>query len=195
VGNGRRIQAADYNEGRRTRESVSARFISVMKKIRILVTGGTFDKKYDELTGRLFFRDTHVPEMLRLGRCRLDVTVETVMMIDSLELDDHGRARIVERVRDSDESAVVVTHGTDTMVQTARAVADASLSNKTVVLTGAMVPYAFGSSDGLFNLGSALSFVQVLPAGVYIAMNGRHFPWNVVRKNTETGSFELVNTP
>jgi L-asparaginase len=166
-----------------------------MKKIRILVTGGTFDKKYDELTGRLFFRDTHVPEMLRLGRCRLDVTVETVLMIDSLELDDHGRARIVERARDSDESAIVVTHGTDTMVQTARAIADASLSNKTVVLTGAMVPYAFGSSDGLFNLGSALSFVQVLPAGVYIAMNGRHFPWNVVRKNTETGSFELVNTP
>jgi L-asparaginase len=195
VGDRLRIQAADYNEGRRTRESVSGSFISVMKKIRVLVTGGTFDKKYDELTGRLFFRDTHVPEMLRLGRCRLDVTVETVMMIDSLELDDHGRERIVQRVRDSDESAIVVTHGTDTMVQTARAIADASLSNKTVVLTGAMVPYAFGSSDGLFNLGSALSFVQVLPSGVYIAMNGRHFPWNVVRKNTETGSFELVNTP
>jgi L-asparaginase len=165
-----------------------------MKKIRILVTGGTFDKKYDELTGRLFFRDTQVPEMLRLGRCRLDVTIETVTMIDSLELDDHGRARIVARVRDSNESAIVVTHGTDTMVQTARAIAAASLSNKTVVLTGAMVPYAFGSSDGLFNLGSALSFVQVLPAGVYIAMNGQHFAWDVVRKNTETGTFELVNT-
>jgi len=165
-----------------------------MKKIRILVTGGTFDKKYDELTGRLFFRETHVPEMLRLGRSHLDVTIETVMMIDSLELDDHGRSRIVGRVRASDESAILVTHGTDTMVQTARAIAHASLSNKTVVLTGAMVPYAFGSSDGLFNLGSALSFVQVLPAGVYIAMNGQHFPWNVVRKNTETGSFEVVNT-
>ena len=165
-----------------------------MRKIRILVTGGTFDKKYDELTGRLFFRETHLAEMLRLGRCRLDVTIETVMMIDSLELDDHGRARIVERVRASDETAVVVTHGTDTMVQTARAIANATLSNKTVVLTGAMVPYAFGSSDGLFNLGSALSFVQVLPAGVYIAMNGQHFPWDAVRKNTETGSFELVNT-
>ena len=165
-----------------------------MKKIRILVTGGTFDKKYDELTGRLFFRDTHIPEMLRLGRCRLDVAIETVLMIDSLELDDHGRGQIVERVRASDESAIVVTHGTDTMVTTARALADASLSNKTVVLTGAMVPYAFGSSDGLFNLGSALSFVQVLPAGVYIAMNGQHFPWDVVRKNTETGCFELVNT-
>ena len=189
-----RIPGGDYNEGRRTRESVSGGFISVMKKIRILVTGGTFDKKYDELTGRLFFRDTHVPEMLRLGRCRLDVTIETVMMIDSLELDDHGRARIVERLRDSHESAIVVTHGTDTMVQTARAIADASLSSKTVILTGAMVPYAFGSSDGLFNLGSALSFAQVLPPGVYIAMNGQHFLWNVVRKNTETGSFELVNT-
>ena len=164
-----------------------------MKKIRILVTGGTFDKKYDELTGRLFFRDTHVPEMLRLGRCRLDVTVDTVMMIDSLELDDGGRGRIVEQVRQTLESAIVVTHGTDTMVQTARALADASVAGKTIVLTGAMVPYAFGSSDGLFNLGSALSFVQVLPPGVYIAMNGQHFPWNAVRKNTATGSFELVN--
>jgi L-asparaginase len=164
-----------------------------MKKIRILATGGTFDKEYDELTGRLFFRDTHVPEMLRLGRSRVDVTIETVMMIDSLELNDDGRRRIVERVRACDEAAIVVTHGTDTMVQTARAIADASLAGKTIVLTGAMVPYAFGSSDGLFNLGSALSFVQVLPPGVYVAMNGQYFPWNAVRKNTSTGWFELVN--
>lgn len=164
-----------------------------MKKIRILVTGGTFDKKYDELTGRLFFRETHVPEMLRLGRSRLDVTVETVMMIDSLDLDDGGRGAIVERARASQERAIVVTHGTDTIVQTARALADAALDTKTIVLTGAMVPYAFGSSDGLFNLGSALSFVQVLPPGVYIAMNGQHFPWNEVRKNTTTGFFEQVN--
>jgi L-asparaginase len=183
----------DYNGTRHRRESVSAAFISVMKKIRILVTGGTFDKKYDELTGRLFFRDTHIPEMLRLGRCRLDVSIETVMMIDSLELNDDGRARIVDRARQSAETAILVTHGTDTMVETARAIADASLPDKTVVLTGAMVPYAFGSSDGLFNLGSALSFVQVLPPGVYIAMNGQHFPWDVVRKNRSTGSFELVN--
>ena len=166
-----------------------------MKKIRILVTGGTFDKKYDELTGRLFFRDTHVPEMLRLGRCRLDVAIETVMMIDSLDLDDDGRGRIVQRARSSEETALLVTHGTDTMVQTARALATAGLSTKTIVLTGAMVPYAFGSSDGLFNLGSALSFVQVLPPGVYIAMNGQHFPWDGVRKNTNTGCFEPVNTP
>ncbi len=158
--------------------------------IRILVTGGTFDKEYDELTGRLFFRDTHLPEMLRLGRSALALTMETVMMIDSLDLDDRGRAAIVARAQASPEQAIVVTHGTDTMVQTARALAAAGLTGKTIVLTGAMVPYAFGSSDGLFNLGSALSFVQILAPGVYIAMNGRHFPWDAVRKNTATGSFE-----
>jgi L-asparaginase len=164
-----------------------------MKKIRILVTGGTFDKEYDELTGRLFFQETHVAEMLRRGRCRLDVTIETVMMIDSLDLDQAGRTRIVERARDSEETAIIVTHGTDTMVQTGRVLAGAALDRKTIVLTGAMVPYAFGSSDGLFNLGSALSFVQVLPPGVYVAMNGQHFPWNAVRKNTATGCFEVVD--
>ena len=156
------------------------------------MTGGTFDKEYDELTGRLFFRDTHLPEMLRRGRCRLDVTLETVMMIDSLELDDGGRARIVERARASGETAIVVTHGTDTIVRTAGALAAAALDDKTIVLTGAMVPYAFGSSDGLFNLGSALSFVQVLPPGVYVAMNGQHFRWDAVRKNIETGTFEAI---
>jgi L-asparaginase len=160
--------------------------------IRILVTGGTFDKEYDELTGRLYFQETHVPEMLRRGRCRVEVTIETVMMIDSLDLDDRGRATIVARCRDAAERCVVITHGTDTMVDTARAVAAANLA-KTVVLTGAMVPYAFGSSDGLFNLGSALSFVQVLPPGVYIAMNGQHFTWERVRKNRETGVFESVS--
>jgi len=158
--------------------------------LAILVTGGTFDKEYDELTGRLFFRDTHVVEMLRLGRSRLDVAVETVMMVDSLEMNDEGRAMIVRRCRARAERSIVVTHGTDTMVETARAVAQA-VRGKTVVLTGAMVPYAFGSSDGLFNLGSALSFVQVLPPGVYVAMNGRHFPWDAVRKNRETGVFEV----
>jgi L-asparaginase len=160
--------------------------------IRIVITGGTFDKEYDELTGRLFFRDTHVPEMLRRGRSRLDVVLETAMMVDSLDLDDGGRAQIVARCRASAEDAIVITHGTDTMVETARALAAADLGRKTVILTGAMVPYAFGSSDGLFNLGSALSFVQVLPPGVYIAMNGRHFPWNGVRKNRESGAFEAI---
>ena len=161
-------------------------------RIRILVTGGTFDKEYDELSGRLYFRDTHLPEMLRRGRCLLDVVTETVMMIDSLDLEDEGRAAIVARVRASAERAVVITHGTDTMVVTAGALAAAELAGKTIVLTGAMIPYAFGSSDGLFNLGSALSFVQVLPPGVYVAMNGQIFDWNCVRKNTATGCFEAV---
>ena len=161
-------------------------------RIRILVTGGTFDKQYDELTGRLYFLETHVPEMLRLGRARLDLSIETVMMIDSLDMDTAGRARVVERCRASAEQSIVVTHGTDTMVETAHAIADAGLDGKTIVLTGAMVPYAFGSSDGLFNLGSALSFAQVLPPGVYIAMNGQHFAWDACRKNRETGVFERI---
>ena len=171
-------------------------------KIRILVTGGTFDKEYDELSGRLYFLDTHLPAMLRRGRCRLDVTIDTVMMIDSLDVDDAGRAAIVERARTCPEGAIVITHGTDTMVETARALAmergagsperEALAERKTIVLTGAMVPYAFGSSDGLFNLGSALSFVQTLPPGVYLAMNGRCFAWDRVRKNKETGVFESI---
>jgi L-asparaginase len=158
--------------------------------LAILVTGGTFDKEYDELTGRLFFRDTHVGEMLRLGRSRLDISIETVMMVDSLEMNDVQRAQIVDRCRARTERSIVITHGTDTMVETARVLASARLDGTTIVLTGAMVPYAFGSSDGLFNLGSALSFAQVLPPGVYIAMNGQHFGWNEVRKNRDRGVFE-----
>ena len=157
--------------------------------IRIFVTGGTFDKRYDELKGALSFGDTHLPEMLRLGRSRVDVTVRTLMMIDSLDMTDADRAIVVDQCKSAAESQIVVTHGTDTMVDTARALAVA-IAGKTIVLTGAMVPYAFGSSDGLFNLGSALSFVQVLPAGVYIAMNGHAFAWDRVRKNKQTGFFE-----
>lgn len=157
--------------------------------LRVFVTGGTFDKTYDEIRGRLSFGETHVPEMLRLGRSRVELTVETLMMIDSLEMTDGDRARIVTRCVECIERELVVTHGTDTMVETARALA-AGVPDKTVVLTGAMIPYAFGSSDGLFNLGSALSFAQVLPPGIYIAMNGQCFPWNQVRKNTATGVFE-----
>ena len=159
--------------------------------IRILVTGGTFDKEYNERTGQLFFKDTHVAEMLRLGRSRVEVTIRTVMMIDSLEMTDVDRALIVQNCLQSEEDRIVITHGTDTMTETAAAVA-ASVSGKIIVLTGAMIPYAFGSSDGLFNLGSALSFVQVLPPGVYIAMNGQCFPWNRVRKNRERGEFEEI---
>jgi L-asparaginase len=159
--------------------------------IRIVVTGGTFDKTYDEINGRLSFGATHLSEMLRLGRSRVDTTIETLMMIDSLEMTDADRARIVAACARCPETRIVITHGTDTMVETARAVAN-GVAGKTVVLTGAMVPYAFGSSDGLFNLGSALSFAAVLPPGVYIAMNGQHFVWDKVRKNRETGVFEKI---
>jgi L-asparaginase len=161
--------------------------------IRVFVTGGTFDKEYNEIAGTLAFQDTHVPEMLRLGRSRVDVSVTTLMMIDSLEMTDVDRASIVERCASTPEARILITHGTDTMVETARALAAAPpAGGKTIVLTGAMVPYAFGSSDGLFNLGSALSFVQVLPPGVYIAMNGRCFEWDRVRKNRQTGVFESI---
>lgn len=159
--------------------------------IRILVTGGTFDKEYNERTGQLFFRDTNVAEMLNLGRCRLDVSIRTIMMVDSLEMTDADRDLIVQNCLQSEEARIIITHGTDTMTETAAAVAGV-VTGKTVVLTGAMIPYAFGSSDGLFNLGSALSFVQVLPNGVYIAMNGKCFQWDRVRKNRERGEFEEI---
>jgi len=163
--------------------------------IRILVTGGTFDKEYNELNGQLFFRNTHLPEMLRLGRCHVEVSVQKLMMIDSLEMTANERARIVDECRAAEERQIVITHGTDTMIDTAKVLAAAFPPDgeKTIVLTGAMVPYAFGSSDGLFNLGSAISFVQVLPAGVYVAMNGRSFHWDVVKKNRQTGVFEGVS--
>ena len=160
--------------------------------IRIFVTGGTFDKEYNELTGSLFFKNTHLSEMLRLGRSQIEVAISTLMMIDSLEMTAADRARIVAECGRAAESRILITHGTDTMVETAAALAAATADGRTIVLTGAMIPYAFGSSDGLFNLGSALSFVQALPPGVYIAMNGRCFEWNRVRKNRETGTFEGI---
>ena len=159
--------------------------------IRIFVTGGTFDKEYNELTGTLFFQDSHVPEMLRLGRCLLDVQVRRLMMIDSLEMTEDDRRIIAEHCRNSTESRIVITHGTDTMVETAQHLGR-EVTGKTIVLTGAMIPYKFGSSDGMFNLGSALAFVQILPPGVYVAMNGRYAPWNAVRKNREKGVFEVI---
>ena len=159
--------------------------------IRLLVTGGTFDKTYDEITGTLSFKQTHVEEMLRLGRSSVPVLVDTVMLIDSLQMTEADRLALAQRCRECVEAAIVITHGTDTMVETA-AVLARNVPGKTIVLTGAMVPYAFGSSDGLFNLGSALSFAQLLPAGVYVAMNGTHFRWDDVRKNREKGTFERL---
>jgi L-asparaginase len=157
--------------------------------IRILITGGTFDKEYDEINGRLFFKDSHLPEMLTLGRARLDIEVRTLMMIDSLEMTDSDREMIAEQCAASPGDRIVITHGTDTMSETARFL-DGRVTGKTIVLTGAMIPYKFGSSDGLFNLGSALAFVQVLAPGVYVAMNGRCYPAGNVRKNKKTGYFE-----
>lgn len=159
--------------------------------VKILVTGGTFDKEYDEINGKLYFKDTHVHEILKLGRSNLSTDVITLMMIDSLEMDDSHRESIVQHCNSCAEEKIVITHGTDTMAITAGILGNANL-NKTIVLTGAMVPYKFGSSDGLFNLGSALAFVQTLPVGVYVAMNGRYFNWNNVRKNKQTGVFEEV---
>jgi L-asparaginase len=160
-----------------------------MEPIRIFVTGGTFDKAYNELTGELFFKDSHLPEMLKLGRSNLDVQVRTLMMIDSLRMTDDDRQIILQQCRNAPERRIAITHGTDTMVETAGVLAR-GIADKTVVLTGAMIPYKFGSSDGLFNLGSALAFAQTLPPGVYVAMNGRYFAWNRVRKNRKTGMFE-----
>ena len=159
--------------------------------IRIFVTGGTFDKEYDEIEGKLYFRDTHVPEMLALGRSRVQVGLRTLMMIDSLDMTPADRQLILEQCQRAVEDRIIITHGTDTMELTARAIGEA-IKEKTIVLTGAMVPYKFGSSDGLFNLGSALAFVQTLPHGVYISMNGRCFSWDNVHKDRRTGWFEEI---
>jgi L-asparaginase len=163
-----------------------------MTAVRVFITGGTFDKAYDEIHGRLFFQDTHLPEMLRMGRCRLEVEIRTLMMVDSLAMTDADRALIARNCLDVEEERIVITHGTDTMVETARVLAQEVRGDKTIVLTGAMIPIAFGSSDGLFNLGGALTAVQILPPGVHLVMNGRIFAWDNARKNRDTGVFETL---
>lgn len=162
--------------------------------VQVFVTGGTFDKDYNYLTGELFFKDTHLKEMLDRGRSEVDTDLKTLMMVDSLEMAEEHHAIILFNCQKTPHRHILLTHGTDRMVETARMLAEApDLEGKTIVLTGAMIPYAFGnSSDGFFNLGAALAFVQVLPPGVYVAMNGRYFPWNRVRKNRQTGTFEEV---
>ena len=160
--------------------------------VQIFVTGGTFDKEYNYITGELFFKDTHLKEMLVRGRCTIDFDVKTLMMIDSLKMTDADRQIMAYNCRQSTSDKIILTHGTDTMVKTASLLATENI-DKTIVLTGAMIPYAFGtSSDGFFNLGSALAFVQTLPHGVYVVMNGRYFDWNKVKKNTQTGNFEEI---
>lgn len=161
------------------------------EQIQIFVTGGTFDKEYNFLTGELYFKDSHLPEMFDRGRCVVDTDVRTLMMVDSLEMTAEDREIIAHNCKKCPVDNIIITHGTDTMVETARHLAEKKIDGKTIVLTGAMVPYAFGtSSDGFFNLGSAIAFVQTLPPGVYVVMNGRYFQWNKVRKNKQTGYFE-----
>jgi L-asparaginase len=159
--------------------------------IRIFITGGTFDKEYNEITGKLYFKDTHMREILDLGRSKLDVSIRTLMMIDSLDMTDSDRNLILENCISTKGDQIIITHGTDTMTDTARLLATGNLE-KTIVLTGAMIPFKFGTSDGLFNLGNALGFVQSLSHGVYIAMNGRCFDYDKVKKNKETGVFEVL---
>ncbi len=161
-------------------------------EIRIFATGGTFDKEYNELTGELFFKDTHLYEMLEKGRSKLKISVRTLMLIDSLEITEMDRDVILRSCMRSSKDKIIITHGTDTMIQTAQLLHQ-NVKDKTVVLTGALIPYAFGTSDGFFNLGNSLAFVQVLPPGVYIVMNGRYFRPDNVKKNYDTGFFETLD--
>lgn len=159
--------------------------------IRIFITGGTFDKDYDEISGELFFRDSHVQHMLQRGRSRVTAQVRTLMMMDSRDMTDDDRLVIAQNCIKAREDRIIITHGTDTMVETAIVLGN-QVKGKTIVLTGAMIPYTFSSSDGMFNLGSAFAFVQTLPPGVYIAMNGRCFTWDNVHKNRQIGEFEEI---
>ena len=161
--------------------------------IQIFVTGGTFDKEYNFINGSLFFKDTHLPKMFERGRSSLDIDVKTLMMVDSLEMTDEDREIIAHNCSRTKHKQILITHGTDTMVETAAYLHQCAIEGKTIVLTGALIPYAFGnSSDGFFNLGSALAFSQTLPPGVYVAMNGRYFDWDKVKKNLKTGYFEEI---
>ena len=159
--------------------------------LKILITGGTFDKEYDEIKGSLYFKETHMTEILELGRSRVDVNIEKLMLIDSLDMTPSQRELIVNKCIESEDDQIVITHGTDTMTITGKVLAEKKM-DKTIVLTGAMIPYKFGSSDGLFNLGGAIAYAQSLPTGVYIAMNGQFFEWDKVEKNREKGVFENI---
>ena len=161
------------------------------KHIKIFATGGTFDKEFNELDGKLYFQETNLYQLLQMGRSKLDVEIETLMMIDSLDMTIEDREYIINKCKNEKTKHIIITHGTDTMVETATKLAE-TINNKTIILTGAMIPIKFGSSDGLFNLGSALSFVQTLKPGIYITMNGRYFHWDNVKKNKKIGVFERI---
>ena len=160
-------------------------------RARIILTGGTFDKRYDAIKGELTFTETHLPALLEQARVRLPLEVETKLLIDSLQMTQAHRVEILEACRASPERSIVVVHGTDTMVQTARVVGAARLE-KTIVFTGAMVPYSVQGSDAPFNLGFALAAATTLPSNVYVAMNARIFPWDDVEKDKTAGEFKPV---
>ena len=162
-----------------------------MSSTRIFITGGTFDKEYDLLNGKLFFQDSHVEEMLTKGRCTISYNTKTLMMIDSLDMTAMDRKIICEQCKECEEDKIIVTHGTDTMIETAKLLGESNIQ-KTIILTGALIPYTFGSSDGMFNLGSSIAYAQSLPIGVYVVMNGIAFNWDKVVKNKKTGYFEKV---
>jgi len=161
------------------------------KYIKIFATGGTFDKEYNEINGELFFKETHLFDLLKLSRSRVSINIETLMMIDSLKMSDEERQLIADKCVKEITDKIIITHGTDTMVETAAFLAK-KITNKVIILTGAMIPIKFGSSDGLFNLGSALSFAQILEPGIYITMNGQYFHWDNVKKNKQLGFFERI---
>ena len=157
--------------------------------IRIFVTGGTFDKEHDPISESFVFDETHLPELLKRSRSLLDTKVRTVMLIDSLDITKGDQEIILKACEDAEEDKIIITHGTSNMEKTAQFLGK-SIKNKTVVLTGAMIPYVFRNSDALFNMGAALAFVQTLPHGVYITMNGKYYNWDNVTKNTKLGLFE-----
>ena len=157
--------------------------------LRLIATGGTFDKHYNELNGTLGFADSHLPEVIKRSRMTIPVALDVLPLLDSLDMQDADRQRILAACAAAPERAIVIVHGTDTMPETA-AVLGAAALDKTIVLTGAMIPYAIANSDGLFNLGLACGVAQTLPAGVYVAMNGQVFTWNNVTKNRAAGVFE-----
>jgi L-asparaginase len=160
-------------------------------RIRVIITGGTFDKHYDELEGKLTFNDTHLPDILKDGRCKLPITLELNQLIDSLKMREADRVKILGACRRAVEEHLIITHGTDTMVETAVVLGRANLA-KTIILTGAMIPYMLRQSDAAFNFAASIVAVQLLPNGVYVCMNGSIFPWNDVRKNKRQGQFENI---
>lgn len=175
-----------------TRKTMDTQPFQSPRAARIIVTGGTFDKQYDEIKGELTFKNSHLPMILAQSRVTIPIELEINQLIDSLQMQDEHRERVLVSCRDAPEECIVVIHGTDTMAETARVVGHAGLA-KTIVFTGAMIPFSVQGSDALFNLGFALAAAEALPVNTYVAMNGRTFAWNQVRKNKADGVFEEVS--